>query len=77
MIWMKAKAIPFRIAGLAWAELLLLNALAYIVRSSMSTVRDAPHAVDLLRGEGTVARAAFGVIAPAALPVRSAAQRCS
>jgi hypothetical protein len=47
-----------------------------IVRSSMSTVRDAPHAVDLLRGGGAVGPAAFGVIAPAALPARSAAQRC-
>ena len=76
MIWMKATAVPFRIARSALAELLLAQAPAYIVRSSMSTVRDAPHAVDLLRGEGAVGPAAFGVIAPAALPVRSTAQRC-
>ena len=72
MIWMKATAVPFRIARSALAEFLLAQAPAYIVRSSMSTVRDAPDAVDLLRGEGAVGPAAFGVVA--LLRFRSARQ---
>ncbi len=51
MIWMKAEAVPFRIARPALAELLLPQALAYIVRSSMSTVRDAPTLLTCSTGE--------------------------
>ena len=50
MIWMKATAVPFRIARSALAELLLAQVPAYIVPSSMSTARYARPPCDLLRG---------------------------
>ena len=76
MIWMKATVVPFRIARLALAELLLAQAPAYIVRSSMSTVKTPPTLLTCSEGKEPFGPAAFGVIALAALPVRSTAQRC-
>ena len=76
MIWMKATAVPFRIARSALAELLLAQAPAYIVRSSMSTVRDGPTLLTSSEGKepSDQRRSASSLLLR--FRVRSTAQRC-